>query len=260
MGRTALSHLGGTALPKVPRGAYLYTDVARELRKRVKDQIYAPGSKLPSMGELCASFGVSAITIRNALRELAQEGLVSGHQGLGVFVKKKGHIHRILTGNPQRTIGEEISRAGYTARIEELSYTELRADAETAAALGIRRGTRLYRHEKATYADEEPVALHVVTLSADLARTLRFDLGQDFLFRVLVKHRLTIAHLNCAFGAIALSEEHTRLFDLPAGFPMLQVQYLPLGTGGAPILLGTTLARSDRFRFEMEIPQKNELT
>ncbi|MEA3091120.1 MAG: GntR family transcriptional regulator [Caballeronia sp.] len=256
MGRTVSTHARGTALPKVPRGAYLYTDVARELRKRVKDQVYAPGSKLPSMAELCASFGVSAITIRNAVRELAQEGLVSGHQGLGVFVRKKGHIHRVLAGNPQRSIGEEIGRAGYTARIEELSYTQLRADAETATALGVRRGTQLYRHEKATYADDEPVALHIVTLMAGLARTLRSDLGQDFLFSVLAKHGLTIAHLNCAFGAISLSEEHTHLFNLPAGFPMLQVDYLPRGTGGAPILLGTTIARSDRFRFEMEIPQK----
>jgi DNA-binding GntR family transcriptional regulator len=239
-----------------PRGVYLYTDVARELRTQIKGGKYRAGSKLPSIGELCVAFGVSAITIRNALRELTQEGLISGHQGLGIFVKKKGHIHRVLAGSPQRSIGDEITRAGYHARIEELSFSESRADAETAAALQIRRGTRVLRHEKLTYADDEAVALHLIVLTPDLARLLRSDLGTEFLFRVLAKHGLDVLKLRCAFGAISLGEEHARLFKLPAGFPMLQVRYTPFGRASAPLLLGTTIARSDRFSFEVDLPHQ----
>ena len=117
---------------KISRGGYLYSDVARQLRKRIEERVYMPGGKLPSMSELCASFDVSAITVRNALRELAQEGLISGHQGLGVFVKEKGQIHRVLAGSPQRSIGDEIARAGFRARLEEISCIEFKADQEIA--------------------------------------------------------------------------------------------------------------------------------
>jgi DNA-binding GntR family transcriptional regulator len=198
---------------------------------------------------------VSAITIRSALRELTQEGLVSGHQGLGIFVKEKGHIHRVLAGNPQSTIGDEIARAGFTARIEELSYAEIKADSDLAERLRVRRGASLFRHEKMTYADDEPVALHVVVVSRDLARRIRTDLGRHFLFRVLSDHGIAIANLRCEFGAISLSEAQSHRFLLPAGFPMLQVRYTPIDSGGVPILSGMTIARSDRFRFEVDLTQ-----
>lgn len=243
---------------KLPRGKYLYSDVARELRKRIDKAVYRPGSKLPSMSELCTDFGVSAITVRNALRELTQEGLISGHQGLGVFVKERGQIHRVLAGNPQRSIGDEITRAGYRARLEELSYTEIKADAEIAERLHVRRGARLFRHEKMTYADDEPVALHIITLSPDLARKLRPELGKTFLFRLLAEHGIAVANLRCEFGALLLSEEHARWFKLPAGFPMLQVRYTPLNAKGVPILGGMTIARTDRFVFEVDLPQKSD--
>jgi DNA-binding GntR family transcriptional regulator len=243
---------------RVPGGGYLYSDVARQLRKRIEDRVYVPGGKLPSVNELCSSFGVSTITVRNALRELAQEGLISGHQGLGVFVKERGQIHRVLAGSPQRSIGDEIARAGFRARLEELSGRDFKADEEIAQSLAVRRGARMFRHEKMTYADDEPVALHVVTLPADLARRLRPDLGRTFLFRLLAEHGIAIADLRCEFGAIPLSEEHARWFRLPAGFPMLQVRYTPLDASGLPILIGVTVARSDRFLFEVNLPQKSD--
>lgn len=241
---------------RISRG-YLYSDIARELRKRIEERVYTPGGKLPSVSELCSSFGVSAITVRNALRELTQEGLVSGHQGLGVFVKEQGQIHRVLAGSPQRSIGDEIARAGFRPRLEELSYREFKADEETAKNLRVRRGTRMFRHEKMTYADDEPVALHVVTLTADLARKLRPEIGKTFLFPLLAEYGIPIANLRCEFGAILLSEEHARWFNLSAGFPMLQVRYLPIDRKGLPILGGATIARSDRFVFEVNLPQKS---
>jgi len=243
---------------KISRGGYLYSDVARQLRKRIEERVYVPGGKLPSMSELCASFDVSAITVRNALRELVQEGLISGHQGLGVFVKEKGQIHRVLAGSPQRSIGDEIARAGYRARLKEISCFEFKADQEIAKYLRVRRGARMLRHEKMTYADEEPVALHIITLTADLARKLGPEIGSTFLFRLLAEHGIAIANLRCEFGAILLSEEHSRWFNLSAGFPMLQVRYTPLDTKGLPILGGVTIARSDRFLFEVNLPQKSD--
>lgn len=242
---------------RVAHGSFLYHDVAKELRRRIDERVYAPGARLPSMSELCLSFGVSAITVRNAMRELAQEGLVSGHQGLGVFVKERGQIHRVLAGSPQRSIGDEIARAGFRTRLEELSLEEFKADSEVAESLKVRRGARLFRHQKMTYADDEPVALHIVTLAPDLARRLGIEIGRNFLFPLLAEHGIGVANLRCEFGAILLSEDHAVRFGLPPRFPMLQVRYTPLDDNDMPILSGVTIARSDRFVFEVNLPQKS---
>jgi DNA-binding GntR family transcriptional regulator len=241
---------------KMPRGQFLYSDVASKLRDRISREIYAPGTKLPSMGDLTVEFGVSAITIRHALRELSQEGLVSGHQGLGVFVREAAPIHRIFAGNPNSSIGDAIARAGYEVRIEETAYDEIRADPELASELGVRRNARLFRHEKMTFADDQPVAMHSIVLLPDMARRLRHDLGKEFIFPLFGRYGIEIAYLRCEFAAIAANETQAQHFRLPPGFPLLRVHYAPVDVAGTPMFSGTTIARSDRFVFEVNLPQR----
>ncbi len=64
----------------------LFAQVERELRRRIASGELNPGDRVPSLAQLCATFSVSAITVRRALRELTTSGLLRGEQGRGVFV------------------------------------------------------------------------------------------------------------------------------------------------------------------------------
>jgi DNA-binding GntR family transcriptional regulator len=68
-----------------PRHAYL--QIADDLRTAIAQGELAPGSQLPSTSELTDRYGVAAMTVRNALRVLRDEGLVVARQGSGVFVR-----------------------------------------------------------------------------------------------------------------------------------------------------------------------------
>jgi DNA-binding GntR family transcriptional regulator len=250
------SNLRALPAAKAPHGSFLYSDVARELRHRISQKLYLPGSKLPSMGDLTAEFGVSAITVRNALRELSHEGLISGHQGLGVFVREKAPIHRVLAGNPQSSIGDAIARAGHQVRIEEISYEEIQADADLAGELKVRRNARLFRHRKITFADDQPIALHITVFTPAIAKRLRQHLGKEFIWPLLARHGIDIDDLRCEFAAVAASDEQAQYFGLRPGFPLLRVHYTPVDADGVPIFSGITIARSDRFVFEVNLPQR----
>lgn len=243
---------------QIPQRAFLYSDLVTALRSRIAHGLYLPGSRLPSLTALTKEFDVSAITVRRALRELTYEGLIQGHQGLGVFVRTKPRIHRVLAGDPDRSIGDEIGRAGFVPRLEEIDYSAVKADDDIAARLGIRPGTNVFRHQKLTFANDEPVALHVLHLPIALARKLRPELSKLFLFALLEKHRISIANLKCEFSSTTLSEEHARLFQLPAGQPMMRVDYTAFGTNGRPLLLGLTVCRPDRFVFEVNLPRRKK--
>jgi DNA-binding GntR family transcriptional regulator len=242
----------------VPQRAFLYSDLISALRARIASGAYPPGSRLPSLSELIKTFNVSAITVRRALRELAYEGLVQGRQGLGVFVKTKPRIHRVLAGDPDRSMGDEIGRAGFTPRLEEIDYLLINADDEVAARLGVRQGAGIFRHQKLTFANDEPVALHVLHLRTALARRLRPELSKLFIFALLDKHRIAIENLKCEFSSTALTQEHAPLFQLPAGQPMLRVDYTATGHDGKPLLLGLTICRPDRFVFEVNLPRRGK--
>src|SRR5260370_38776031 len=117
-----LTPRSGRSAQKLPRDGYLYLDVARRLRRRVEKGSYPPGSKLPSLADLCAQFDVSAITVRNALRGLMQERLIGAPQALVGFVKARAELNPVLAGKSLRYLGREIAAAGSAARIETLTY------------------------------------------------------------------------------------------------------------------------------------------
>lgn len=65
------------ALPPQPR----YAQIKDILRSRILDGTYAPHGRMPSEYELCTSFGVSRITVRQALGDLQKEGLLFRQHG-----------------------------------------------------------------------------------------------------------------------------------------------------------------------------------
>src|ERR1700693_3617932 len=101
------------AASKIVEREFLYRDVASRLRERITSGKYPPNPKLPSLYDLVDEFEVSAISVRRALRELNYEGLIYGEQGRGVFVKAKAVIHRVLAADADRSIRDEIARAGF---------------------------------------------------------------------------------------------------------------------------------------------------
>jgi len=67
----------------------LYRHVAEDIKAQIATGTWQAGDKLPSEHALCAIYHVSQITVRRALRELAYEGRVYSHHGLGWFVNPK---------------------------------------------------------------------------------------------------------------------------------------------------------------------------
>lgn len=73
--------------PDDPRPPYV--QVANALRAAILTKKFQPGDKLPSRNELAKTYGVAAMTVQNALRELREEGLIVSRQGSGVFVRER---------------------------------------------------------------------------------------------------------------------------------------------------------------------------
>jgi GntR family transcriptional regulator len=75
---------------KIDKQSYLpaYAQLAQILRRRISNGTHLPGSRLPSEASLAKYFDVSAMTARQAIGVLAQEGLVNRIQGRGTFIKR----------------------------------------------------------------------------------------------------------------------------------------------------------------------------
>jgi DNA-binding GntR family transcriptional regulator len=89
-------------------GTPAYVQIADALRADIAKGRFAPGSQLPSYGELMERYGVSITVARSAIRELRSEGLVRTHQGKGVFVSDP--LPRGRHDNSEARIADESDR------------------------------------------------------------------------------------------------------------------------------------------------------
>jgi hypothetical protein len=77
---------GLTRPADIKADGHLYLQVARALKEEIVGGVYPVGTQLPTEDELCERFSVSRYTVREALRRLREDNLVSSRQGAGTVV------------------------------------------------------------------------------------------------------------------------------------------------------------------------------
>jgi GntR family transcriptional regulator len=141
----------------IDRGQPFYVQVADELRGEIRAGRYSPGDQLPAERELRERFGVSTNTIRAAIVQLRAEGLVTSHQGRGVFVQEPpGALRRLDTDIV--TAEGFYSMLARTGRLPATITTVERGPAsdEVAEWLGINAGDEVVIRARVLRAEGGP--------------------------------------------------------------------------------------------------------
>lgn len=139
----------------------LYWQVEHDLRERITSGVWAPGDRIPSEQELGELYGASRITIRQALGNLASEGLVSREPGRGTFVRDRPAAHGRVA-----SFTEEMMRLGLEIDTRMLVQRIESADAELASRFEFAPGDPVCRVDRLRLADGEPLAVQRSRLSA----------------------------------------------------------------------------------------------
>ncbi len=118
----------------------LYQQIKTVIRKKIENDDWPPGQRLPSDHTLVEDLGVSRMTIHRALRELTAEGLINRVHGLGTFVTTPPRHASLIR---LQDIAEEVRNSGgdYSCRV--LQQKMILAKGEVAADLGVEPGASL---------------------------------------------------------------------------------------------------------------------
>ena len=204
--RQRRSRRGAGALTLRAAGRFLYAQVAEELRRRIVQGVYGPGSRIPSEADLVREFQVSAITVRRTVRDLQFEGLLVGRQGLGVFVSDKRRIRRSLSADVTTPLRDEMRRAGVEPGVKVIALSGVPGDEETRRRLGLVPGTvpLLYRLETLILADGEPVGLDTTYFHQELGDALQSELSREFIYPLFVSRGIAVDHMDFAIEGDAV--------------------------------------------------------
>ena len=147
----------------------LYFQLKNIFIKNIKNDIWKVHTKIPSERELCESYGVSRITVRQALKELEDEGLLYRKQGKGTFVTIPKFNQRL---SKLYSFSEEITKMGSVPAMKILSFNLIKADSVLADRLNIEPGDKAFEIRRLRMADGEPFAVEISYIVQKYARAL----------------------------------------------------------------------------------------
>ena len=157
-----------TVQPLILNRVSLATQAQQYLLSLIEGGTYQPGEQLPSETDLAGQLGISRPTLREALQNLEQEGIVVRRHGVGTFVAN-GRGGR-LEGGLERleSILELAGRQGLQLGYDDLQLGEVTSDPELCEKLQVPTGTALTSVERVIVAEGRPVAYMVDLVLASI--------------------------------------------------------------------------------------------
>ncbi|MFC7754412.1 GntR family transcriptional regulator [Tsukamurella soli] len=187
------------------------------LEARCRDDL-APGDMLPSERQLCLDYGVSRITVREALGQMVSDGHLVRIRGKGTFVAERHARSRLHLAS----FHEDMRRLGRNPTTVVLQ-TELRVPTpSTTAALALRANEKAYHVKRLRLADGNPISIDDAWYTAALVPNLdRYDLSQSIYQLLKVRYHRPIDHAEQTISAEAADKDKSTLLRVPKGAPLL---------------------------------------
>jgi GntR family transcriptional regulator len=228
-----------------------------ELRDKLRSrfQRMAPNSLIPSARELAKTYKVSAMTVRQALVALQQEGMIHSVPGLGTFVSD----HKMSKKLTFVSFSQEISERGMkpSSKIVTAVKTTVKSQ-EVAESLNIKMGDPVYKIERVRFADKIPMALEESFVSAELIPgLLDFDLSSSLYEIFKNSYEKAVTRAECVVSPINLSKRQADLLDTEVKSAALNFVVVAYDARGRALERCSSIKRGDRFDFKYSIQADN---
>lgn len=245
-------------------GMTAWQQVHADVLGRIQRGELAPDDELPSEPSLAAAYGVSRLTMRRALADLAHAGVIRTEHGVGSFVAPALMRHRIDDGNV--SLLESMERRGHAVRQLILSVDRLEAVPPSAADRpdGAAEAAELFRfpdfpgpvceYRYVRYVDEVPWSTSYAVVPEVLAPP-SWD-GSVSLFAAMADlHDLEIFREDRRFSAVPADQDDARWLEVPVGTPLLRLTGVNTDQRERPVARIVHRIRGDRAEYAVRVPR-----
>lgn len=197
----------------------LYLQVKKIVKDRILHGIYPLGGHIPPEPQLEKEFNVSKMTVRNAIRELAEEGYVERKSGIGTIVLTNTSVSRLSKG---KRFTELLVEEGY--RLEKRLISIASERLESGTELHGLMGPEAFRIERLYELNDRPYIHIVHYLAAAALSEIEQEAGEpsfESLYDLLEEQNIVLDNFRDAFSVGSASDDTASLLGIPAGTPML---------------------------------------
>lgn len=221
----------------------------RAILERMCADDLAPGDPLPSERRLCELYGVSRITVREAIGQLVSEGLLVRVHGKGTFVaarQVRSQLHLASFHQDMRKLGLTPTTAVLLAREEPLP-------AASAELLGVDEGEPGWHVHRLRIAGGLPMATDESWfVAARLPGLVGHDLSQSLYELLDREYGIVLDGAEQTVGAVPAGQTLATLLGIEPGRPVLEFNRVS-SFEGAPVEHTVSYYRGDRYQLQMSL-------
>src|ERR1700742_256155 len=239
----------------VAAGSLLYSRVETVLASEITGGDLKVGDQLPTEDSLIARFGVSRITVRRAVQNLVNRGLVEIRRGKGTFVAapKITQDLKELTG-----FVEDMHLLGREPTARAIGKEIATANATVARQLALTTGERVVRIRRVRLADGVSLSFDETYLPLEIGKKIiTNNLKVEPIFSLLErKYDVPLIEAEYKLEAVAAEAEVAAELRVKQGSPIFRIERTSYSTGNRPVDYEKLYYRGDLVRFVTRLARK----
>ena len=229
----------------------IYIRIHDEIKHQIETGVFEVGQRLPSERVMAEQFGVSRMTLRQAVTSLVEEGILTRYVGSGTFVASD-RVREKMRGTTSFT--EIIQNLGKTPSSKVLSYQKTKANEVECDKLQLKKGAQIIRMERIRYADELPICYEVASIPYRLIEDFaKNDIANHF-YDTLAKKKKKIGRSEQIISAKIVNKEIANFLSIKQSSAILALTQISYYTNSDETPFEYVLSQyvGERFEFYLE--------
>ncbi|HEY0246838.1 MAG TPA: GntR family transcriptional regulator [Gryllotalpicola sp.] len=227
----------------------LYFQIASRIEQAIVDGTLPPGARLENEISLGERLSLSRPTIRRALQELVNKGLLVRRRGIGTQVVQGPVTRKVeLT-----SLYDDLNSGGQHPSTALLAHEVVPADARVAERLSIAKGSPVLHVRRVRLSDGVPLAVLENFLPEEFTGLGGEDLTSHGLYQLMRARGTLIRVAQQRIGARAATAEESRLLEITSHGPVLTMDRTAYDNSGKAVEFGHHCYRPDLYSFEITL-------
>jgi len=230
-----------------------YIQLSNWLRKMIEKDRYKVGEKLPSENDLADMFKVNRNTVRQAIMQLVNDGLLEKKNGVGTFVTSKSNEKLLYSLKNITSLTHELKKRDIKPTTRLIVKKVIEADEDMAKKLMLGGDNRVIEIKRLRCGNSTPLVIERSYLSyRDFKNIMNMEIP-DSLYKLLIEDfNVTLEHSIQTLWAITLDKDDAELLKVEPGFPAMFQESIIYDENNITIELLHSWYRGDKFVFSVE--------
>ncbi|MBL4930276.1 GntR family transcriptional regulator [Clostridium paridis] len=226
----------------------VYYQLKEDIKNKITNGIWKVGECIASERELTETYGVSRMTIRQALGELVQEGILIREKGKGTFV-----CDPKVKQEDMMSFSEIIKKTGRSLETKVIEFKVIETPVELQEVFPFEQ---IYLINRVRIVDREVIANELVYIPCAYCGYIDKEMLKGSLFKILEGFGYVVDHSESEIRGVLMNNEYKKIFNVDKEVPLLKTYNRTFMGPKKVLFVEESIYRSDKYILQVNISRR----